>query len=255
MTLRPKTIAEQATMRQAGAILHRVLAAICPTLAPGQTLTAIDTAIERKIYAAGGQPAFKGYKGYRYASCLSVGTVVVHGQPSLYTLKAGDILGVDIGVRFDDFCADAAITLPIGPISAADRYLLKITQTALGRAIAEAKSGATVGDIGSAVERYVAPTGLGIVRDLAGHGIGRALQEPPTVVNYATGNSTRLVTGLALALEPMLSLGDGRVVWDRDDMAVKTADDTTAAQFETTVIVGAQKAEVLVSYPLEYQVG
>ncbi len=255
MTLRPKTDQELDRMREGGAILQSVHQAVAQFLRTGQTLQEIDHFIHETITKSGARPAFLGFHGYPAASCLCLNDVVVHGIPDQTVLQDGDILGVDIGIRYDDYYTDAAFTYGIGTLPAATKQLLATTQEALKVAIETAVAGNTVGDIGYAIEAYVKSQGkFGIVRDLAGHGVGRELQEAPQILNYANRDTTPLVNGMTLAIEPMITLGDWRVTLDSDNWTVRTRDGSCAAQFETTLIVRDADPEVLIPFTVSRNV-
>ncbi|HEY1074102.1 MAG TPA: type I methionyl aminopeptidase [Patescibacteria group bacterium] len=253
MTIRPKTSEELDIMRESGKRLNAVLKAVNDFITVGKSLQEIDAYAYDLIIKSGAKPSFLGYLDYPASTCLSVNDAVVHGIPDDYILKEGDLIGVDIGVCYEGYHTDAAFTKGIGAISKEAKKLLQVTQEALGIALEATIAGNTVGDIGSAVEAYVKSQGkYGIVRDLSGHGVGKNLQESPEILNYAAKNPTPLVNGMTLAIEPMINLGDWRVVVDDDDWTVRTRDGMMSAHFETTVIVQDNDPEVLVDFPLDF---
>lgn len=251
MTVRPKNHRECDTMRQGGQILNRVLQLTQKFVQPGKTLKEIDAYIHDEIIKNRATPAFLGYHGFPASSCLSVNSAVVHGIPNDYSLSEGDILGIDVGVKYKGYYTDAAFTMPIGKISKSARQLLHVTQQALHIGLEQAIAGNEVSAIGTAIESYVRSQGsYGIIRDLAGHGVGQKLQELPEVLNYRNRNATPLVSGMTLAIEPMISTGSFEVVIEQDGWTVTTKDDSLAAQFETTCIIQDERPEILVPFPL-----
>lgn len=255
MTIRPKNPSELDAMREGGAILNEVLELTYHFVHEGQTLKQIDTFIAEQIKKRNAKAAFLGYHDFPASSCLSVNSAVVHGIPDDYVIKNGDILGVDVGVKYQNYFTDAAFTMPVGTVSTQARKLLAVTQEALREALDQAIAGNTVAQIGSGVEDYVKSQGkFGIIRDLAGHGVGEKLQEPPEVLNVKNRNSTPLINRMTLAIEPMISLGTHEVVLDQDKWTVLTRDGSLAAQFETTVVIRDNDPEILVPFPLKVRV-
>ncbi len=252
MNIRPKTEQELDLMRQSGRILNQTHQKVAPFVTEGKSLQEIDHFVAATIRELDGEPAFLGYHDFPASSCLSLNDEVVHGIPSSYVLKPGDILGVDIGVRYQGYYTDAAVTIPIGPLTKEVQTLLQVTHEALKVGIEVALAGNTVGDIGLAIEMYVKSQGkYGIIRDLSGHGIGTDLQEPPEILNYATKNNTLLTNGMTIAIEPMLSLGDWRVTLDSDNWTIRTKDNSLAAHYETTIIIRDADPEILVPFPVD----
>jgi methionyl aminopeptidase len=186
----------------------------------------------------GARPAFKGYRGYPYSLCTSVNSEVVHGMPSERELKEGDIVSLDFGILNDGYYGDAAVTVPVGEITPGARKLLKITEEALYRGIAEVKAGNRIGDISSAIQGHVEAAGYSVVRDLVGHGIGKSLHEDPQVPNYGSGGrGIELKPGMVFAIEPMVNEGAYRVEVLRDGWTVVTADGRLSAHFEHSVAI------------------
>jgi len=214
----------------------------------GRTTGDLDRFAERFIRDhEGAIPAFKGLYGFPATLCTSVNHEVVHGIPSdRRRLIEGDVVSVDCGVKLDGFFADAAVTLPVGEVSADTARLLEVTRTALHRAIDEARSGNRLGDVGAAVQAVADAAGFGVVRDLVGHGIGREMHEEPQVPNYGhRGRGMKLETGLVLAIEPMLNAGTANVRTLPDRWTVVTADRKVSAHFEHTVAVGPDGPRIL----------
>lgn len=259
MTVR--TQEETAALREGGRILAQILREVVSHVQPGVTTKSLDEVAERHIRKEGGEPAFKGYKAFGARSsypgtvCTSVNDEVVHGIPGSRVLAEGDIIGIDIGMKwpFDSaqgkpagLFTDMAVTVPVGKVSREAQRLIDVTKTSLDRAIAAVHAGAHVGDIGAAVERCVDREGFGIVRDLVGHGTGRELHEEPEVPNFGKhGTGPALKEGMVIAIEPMVTAGDWHLQIDKDDWTWRTRDGSLAAHFEHTILVTKNGAEVL----------
>jgi methionyl aminopeptidase len=225
-------------MRRSGAITSRVLTGLMKTARAGMTTGELDRLAERGIRDAGGIPTFKGYNGFSASICASVNEEVVHGIPGSRILHDGDLLSIDIGTTLDGFVSDCAVTLPIGNVSQIARRLLEVTQECLTIGIGQMQRGKRVGDIGAAVQAHAEGNGFGVVRELVGHGVGRAMHEEPQVPNYGdAGTGPELRTGLVLALEPMITQGSPKVRILEDGWTVVTADGKLAAHFEHTIAV------------------
>ena len=246
-----KTEHEVAIMREAGRRLARIVSHVAGEAAPGVTLKALDSLARQLIMDGGDEPAFLGYRPegalrpYPSSICASVGGVVVHGVPTSYALRHGDVLKLDFGLRHKGYCADMAVTVPIGSVKAEEKRLIEATRRALDAGIAAMEPGKRLGDVGWAIEHVVRKGKFHVVRGLTGHGVGKRLHEEPMVYNYGTpGKGLLLKAGMTLALEPMVALGTDRVVQLRDD-SFETADRSTAAHFEHTVLVGKDGPEIL----------
>lgn len=239
-----KTPEEIQEMREGGPILARILREVATHVAPGVTTKELDTIAYTLITEAGCTPAFLNYTpegaDHPYPASLitSVNSEVVHGIPSGYTLKEGDIIALDLGIKYKKVFLDHAITVGVGEIHEKDRKLISITKSALDEAIAAIVPGGTIGDIGYAVEQFVKPHKLGIMRGLSGHGVGREIHEDPYVPNYGRkGKGEKLVPGMAIAIEPMLSRGSEEYVVLADGYTLKTRDNSRSAHFEHTVLI------------------
>jgi methionyl aminopeptidase len=232
-----KTPAQLALMRAAGLVVARTLAAVGAEARPGMSTLALDQVAASAIRAAGAVPSFLGYQGYPASICTSVNSSVVHEIPSAGRVLAdGDLLSVDCGAIVDGWHADAAITLGIGSISGRNVLLLKACEAALTAGVAAARPGGRLGDIGAAVS--AAATGYGVVREYTGHGIGTAMHMDPEVPNHGVaGAGSRLRSGMALAIEPMLTLGSPEVRELDDGWTAVTLDGSVAAHFEHTVAI------------------
>jgi methionyl aminopeptidase len=225
-------------MAEAGAIQARCLEMLRSKCRPGVTTAELDEAAERFIASAGAEAAFKGYRGFPGSICTSPNSMVVHGIPGPYQLRPGDILSLDVGVIHDGWVADAAITVPITPVSDVARKLLRTTEQALFAGTEQARPGSHLGDISSAIQRTVELDGLSIIRSLVGHGIGRDMHEDPQIPNYGeAGRGPLLEPGMVLAIEPMVNAGSHQVRIGDDQWAVYSQDGSLAAHFEFTVAV------------------
>lgn len=238
---------EQAALRGSGKILSQVVTALMQQVAPGITLLDLERTADRLIREAGAKPAFKGYRGYSNILCTSVNEEVVHCPPTDRVLSNGDIISIDAGVIHDGMYSDCAVTVPVGTVSAEATRLIDVTRTALyEKAAAVIKPGATIGDIGHAIQTYIEPTGFTIVRSLVGHGIGRQLHEEPSIPNYGTqGKGIRLEPGMAIAVEPMVNQGIADVIFQDDGWRVVTGDGKLSAHFEHTFLITATGHELI----------
>jgi methionyl aminopeptidase len=234
-----KSLQEIEKIHRAGRVVADVLAGIRSMVHPGMTTLALDEYAERTIRAAGAKPAFKGYRGYPRTLCTSVNDQVIHGIPAKDTiLREGDILSIDVGTIVDGFYADAAISVPVGPVSPQAERLMRVTEESLTRGIEQARPGNRLFDISSAVQRHVEANGYSVVREFVGHGIGRSLHEDPQVPNFGEqGRGPRLQAGMVLAIEPMVNMGGSATVVKEDNWTAVTADGTLSAHFEHTVAV------------------
>jgi methionyl aminopeptidase len=239
--------AEICKIREAGRILKEVFAKVESEIAVGVSTAFLDNLAEETILKMGGEPAFKGYKGYPTTTCASVNDVVVHGIPSGKKILAeGDILSLDIGLKKNGFFADSAKTFAVGKISDEAQRLIKATKESLYEGIKKAVSGNRLTDISNAIQRSIEKNGYEEVRTFVGHGIGRELHEPPEVPNWGEkGKGIKLKEGLLLAIEPMVNEGTRKVKVLDDGWTAVTCDAKLSAHFEHTIIVGKKKAEIL----------
>jgi methionyl aminopeptidase len=227
--------------------VHAVLEELVRAAAPGVTTAELDRLARARTRALGAEPAFLGYHGYPAALCVSVNDEVVHGIPSEERVLAeGDVVGLDFGVVLDGWYGDSARTVPVGRISAAAARLLEVTEGALARAIAAARPGGRLGDLGAAVQAFAEPRGFTVVRDFVGHGIGRRLHEPPQIPNVgAAGTGPVLRAGMVLAIEPMVNAGGSEVSTLDDGWTAVTEDGSLSAHFEHTVAITDDGPRVL----------
>ena len=234
-------------IRESAQIVGRCLRMLGGEVRAGVSTLDLDRMAEEFIRTEGGEPAFKGYRGFPASICASVNEEVVHGIPSAKRiLKEGDVISLDIGVRKGGFYGDAARTFPVGSITEAARRLLEATERSLQAGIEMARPDGRVSDISAAIEREVKRSGFSVVRALVGHGVGRELHEEPQVPNYGrAGEGPRLRAGMVLAIEPMVNLGGADVVTLSDQWTVVTADRQLSAHFEHTVAIGEDGPEIL----------
>jgi methionyl aminopeptidase len=241
-----KTPEQIERMAAAGDILVRTLELLEGKIRPGVTTAELDAAAERFIRSRGAVPAFKGYRGFPGSICTSPNAMVVHGIPGRYRLERGDILSVDIGVVLDGWVADAARTLPVGPISPVAQKLLDTTEGALLAAVPQCAAGNRLGDVSHAIQRHVEAEGFSVIRSLVGHGIGRDMHEDPQIPNYGPpGRGARLEEGMVLAIEPMVAAGRHQVRMADDHWSIFTQDGSLAAHFEFTIAITAAGPRVL----------
>lgn len=225
-------------MRENNRMLAVILGELKKAVRPGITTLELDRYSEELTREYGAKPAFKGYRGYPFSLCASVNNEVVHGLPSDRELKEGDILSLDFGVFHQGYYGDAAVTVPVGQVSEGALALMRVTEEALYKGIAEAKAGNRVGDISAAVQSHVEAAGYSVVRDLVGHGIGKSMHEDPQVPNYGIGGrGIELRPGMVLAIEPMVNEGTYRVDVLKDGWTIVTADGKLSAHFEHSVAV------------------
>jgi len=234
-------------MRRAGQVTREVLELVRGLVKPGATTLDLEKAAEARCLELGAKPAFKGYHGFPCVLCTSVNNEVVHGIPSAKrVLKEGEIVSVDFGAFVDGYCGDAAITVPVGKVDPQTARLLKATEESLLAAIAVVKPGATLGDVGYAVQKVVEAEGFSVVRDFVGHGIGVHMHEDPQVPNFGeAGQGMKLRAGMVIAIEPMVNAGKHDVMVLQDGWTAVTADGSMSAHFEHTVAVTATGARIL----------
>lgn len=233
-------------MRRSGKITADVLTRLMAAVKPGVTTRELDEIAERGIRERGGEPTFKGYRGYPASICSSVNAQVVHGIPDDTVLRDGDLLSIDIGTTLGGYVSDSAVTLAVGTVTPEAQRLLRVTQECLMLGIAQMYRGRHLGDIGSAVQRHAESNGFGVVRDLVGHGVGTSMHEDPQVPNYGVaGEGLKLRPGLVLAVEPMITQGDYAVKILDDGWTVVTADGKLAAHFEHTIAITEDGPKIL----------
>ncbi|MBB5328263.1 type I methionyl aminopeptidase [Tunturiibacter gelidoferens] len=247
MAIMIKTAQEIEKMRISGKALRQVHNAIAPHVVPGASTMDLEEIAVKKIAELGAIAAFKGYHGFPAALCTSVNNEVVHGMPNAKRILAeGDILSIDCGVIIDGYYSDAAVTYPIGRVSAETTKLLEVTKSSLEKAIEKCQVGGRLGDISAAVQELCEAEGFGVVREFVGHGIGRAMHEDPQVPNFgAAGKGPRLKAGMVLAIEPMINAGGPEVRVLKDGWTAVTIDGSYSAHFEHTVAITKDGPQVL----------
>jgi len=244
-----KTDEEVGLLKESNMLVSRTLAELASLIKPGVTTLYLDRIAETFIRDNGATPAFKGYGGFPNTLCTSVNDEVVHGIPSNYVLKEGDIISVDCGVILNGWYGDSAYTFPVGVISDEVRRLLEYTRASLEEGVKEAIAGNRVGDISNAVQTKAESGGYTVVRELVGHGLGRKLHESPEVANWGKkGTGPKMEKGLVICIEPMINLGKKETLQMRDGWTIKTADGKPSAHFEYAVAVDRGEAEVLTTF-------
>jgi methionyl aminopeptidase len=244
-----KTESQIDLIKESADILGRAHAEVAKCMKVGVTTDYLNKIADEFINDYDGYPSFKGYNNFPAALCISLNDTVVHGIPSNYQLKDGDIVSIDCGVKFKGFHSDSAYTYPIGEVSPEILMLLKRTKQSLFLGIDQAIEGRRTGDIGHAVQSFVERFGYGVVRELVGHGVGKNLHESPEVPNYGKrGQGQSLKSGTVIAIEPMITLGKKDIVQEKDGWTIRTTDRKPAAHFEHTVVVRKGKPEILTTF-------
>jgi methionyl aminopeptidase len=241
-----KSEQEIGAMARAGRVVADALALLGENMRPGVTTQELDGLAEDYIRSQGGEPTFKGYRGFPASICTSPNSMVVHGIPGAYRVDEGDLVSVDVGVTLGGFVADSAYTFPVGDVSDDAQRLLDVGQAALEAGIAEARAGQHIGDISAAVQRTTEEAGFSVVKSLVGHGIGRSMHEEPQIPNWGEpGRGPLLAPGMTLAIEPMINAGGPEVVIAADRWSISTSDGSLSAHFEHTVAVTEAEPRIL----------
>lgn len=250
-----KTDEEIELMREANRLVGMTLGEVAKHIKPGVTPAQLDKIAKEFIYDHGAIPSFLGYKGapgtvdFPGAICASVNDQVVHGFPTDYILKDGDVISVDCGTEKNGFCGDSAYTFCVGEVAEDVKALLRTTKESLYLGIEKAVEGNRIGDIGEAVQTYCERRGYSVVRELVGHGIGRKMHEAPEVPNYGKrGTGPLLKKGMCIAIEPMINMGSKNVVFENDGWTIRTRDRKPSAHFEHTVAIRQGKADILSTF-------
>jgi methionyl aminopeptidase len=241
-----KSDEEVAIMRKCGRILAAILDKLRAEVRPGIKTGQLDIIMAEESKKRGVLPSFKNYRGFPANLCVSVNDEIVHGIPGERILKEGDIVSLDVGAKLDGFHTDAAVTIGVGRISKEAEELVAITEGSLRAGVAQAMSGAWIGDVSSAIQHYVESRGFAVVREYTGHGVGRDLHEEPQIPNFVVGKGLLLRKGMTLAVEPMVNVGDWRTKLADNQWTVLTADGSLSAHFEHTIAVADNEAEILV---------
>jgi methionyl aminopeptidase len=244
-----KTAEEIELLRASNLLVSKTLAEVARRLRPGITTLELDRVAEEFIRDNHAEPGFLGYKGYPKTLCTSVNQQVVHGIPSNYQLKEGDIVSVDCGVLFQGYYGDAAYTFAVGEVSERLKILLKTTRESLYKGIEQARDGKRIGDISSAIQEYCEREHFSVIREMVGHGIGKGLHESPEVPNYGKrGHGVKLQPGMVLCIEPMINMGRKEIAQDPDGWTIHTADKQPSAHFEHCVAIGKNSTDILSTY-------
>jgi len=233
-------------MRASNRIVAEILDILKGNVKPGITTSELDRISEELSFKKGVKPAFKGYKGYPFSLCISVNSEVVHGMPSNRRLVSGDIVSLDYGVYYKGYYGDAALTVPVGPVSDEAKRLINTTEKGLYQGIGEARVGNRLGDISAAIQECVESAGFSVVRDFVGHGIGKMLHEDPQIPNFGTrGRGIELKAGMVLAIEPMVNEGTYKVNLLDNGWTVVTQDGKLSAHFEHSVAITRNGPDIL----------
>lgn len=243
-----KSAHEIELMRQAGRITAGARTVARQAIAAGMTTKQIDKAVNEFILKSGAIPTFKGYGGFPASTCISVNEEVIHGIPGKRVIHNGDIVSVDVGATFRGFVGDCAGTFPCGDVSEEAKKLIEVTRQSFFECLKFARAGYRIDDIGAAVQDYCESRGYGVVRDYVGHGVGREMHEAPEVPNYSIKGkraNPRLVPGMTIAIEPMITAGDYNVRVLDNEWTVVTVDGSLAAHYENTVAITDGEPEIL----------
>ena len=244
-----KTEEEIELMRIANDMVAQTLGEMAKVVAPGVSTLQLDKIAHDFICDNKGRPSFLGYNGFPGSICASVNEQVVHGFPSEYQLRDGDIISVDVGVEINGFNGDSAYTFTVGDVAPATLALLQRTKESLYKGIEVAVDGARIGDVGATIQRYNEAAGYSVVRELVGHGVGRHLHEEPEVPNYGKpGRGVLLKSGMCIAIEPMINLGTKNIVVEKDQWTIRTRDRKPSAHFEHTIVVRKGVSQILSSF-------
>jgi methionyl aminopeptidase len=247
-----KTSEEIEQMAAGGRIHARCMNMLRGKVRPGVTTGELDDAAAKYLASQGAEASFLGYRGFPGSICASPNSMIVHGIPGSYELQRGDVLAIDLGVTYDGWVVDAAVTVPVGPVSPVATKLLTATRESLFAAVEACRPGNHLGDIGHAIQSRVEPDGFAVVRSLVGHGVGRSMHEDPQVPNYGdAGAGVELAEGMVLAVEPMITAGSHDIRMGDDGWAVFSADGSLSAHFEHTVAVTAAGPLILTPWHLE----
>ncbi|MDR2027385.1 MAG: type I methionyl aminopeptidase [Prevotellaceae bacterium] len=245
-----KTDVEIEILRENALLVSRTLAEVAKHIRQGVSTLQLDRVAEQFIRDHGADPGFLGYRGFPNTLCISVNDAVVHGVPSDYCLREGDIVSVDCGTRKNGFYGDSAYTFAVGRISPEAEMLLKVTKESLFKGIAQAVHGNRMGDISNAIQTHVERSGYSVVREMVGHAIGRKMHERPDVPNHGRrGQGPKLLSGMVICIEPMINMGREDIYCHRNDKwTVRTVDGSLSAHYELTVAVGRDRADVLSTF-------
>lgn len=249
-----KTPEELVKMRAAADLASRALGEVAKLIAPGVTTNKLDAVAREYILDNGGRPACLGYGGFPGTMCMEVNEVVVHGFPSSYTLREGDIIGTDIVAELDGYNGDMCYTFPVGEVDPKVLDLCRTTKEALYKGIEACVEGKRIGDIANAVQTYCEKRGYSLVREMCGHGIGRKMHESPEVPNYGRrGIGPRLAEGMCICIEPMVNMGSRNIVIERDGWTCRTRDGKPSAHYEHTIAITGGETLVMTTFDYIHQ--
>ena len=241
-----KTPEEIKIMTEGGKILAKIMKELEKKVSPGITTKELNRAAQALILKSGGKPSFKGYQGFPTALCTSINEEIVHCAPSRRILKEGDIISLDLGMKYKGFHTDMAVTAPVGKILPGTQRLIRVTKKALKRGIKKARIGNTFGDIGNTIQRYVESQGFNVIRELCGHGIGKEIHEEPQVLNYGKRRTgPEIKEGMTFCIEPMVIVGDWKIKKSKDGYSFETANGSLSCHFEHTVAVTKNGCQIL----------
>ena len=244
-----KTPEEIELLRKSNVLVGKTLAEVAKAIRIGITTLELDKIAEDFIRSNGALPGFLGYQGFPNTLCVSVNDQVVHGIPSNYALKDGDIVSVDCGTIIDGFYGDSAYTFCVGNVDPKVKKLLDTTKEALYKGIEQARHGNRIGDIGYAIQQHCQAAGFSVVREMVGHGVGRNMHEDPEVPNYGKrGQGLQLREGMVIAIEPMINMGNRGIVFERDGWTIRTIDRKPSAHFEHTIAIQKGDASILSTF-------
>jgi methionyl aminopeptidase len=245
-----KTKKEIEIMKEGGRILAGIMSQLKGMVKPGITTKDLERAAEALILKYKTEPAFKGYLGFPSVLCASVNEVIVHGVPSGYRLKEGDVLSLDLGIKHKGYYSDMALTVPVGNAAPEALRLIRTAKKALKLAIKKSRIGNTLGDVGNTIQRFVEGQGFSVIRELCGHGIGKELHEEPEILNYGKRHKgEKIREGMVFCIEPMIAMGDYRIKKSTDGFGYQTADNSLSAHFEHTIAVLKEGPVVLTALP------
>lgn len=244
-----KTEEEIELLRRSNQLVSKTLAEVAKLIKPGVTTIKLDQRAEEFIRDNGGEPGFLGYKDYPKTLCTSVNSQVVHGIPSSYELKEGDIVSIDCGVLLNGYYGDSAYTFALGNIDDNVKRLVNVTKESLFKGIGAAKAGKRLGDIGYEIQSYCEQAGFSVVREMVGHGLGKNLHEAPEVPNFGSkGKGIKLRKGMVICIEPMINLGKREIVQEKDGWTIRTADNKPSAHYELAVAINKSEADILSTF-------
>lgn len=249
-----KTPEDFSKMRVAADVISRTMGEVARWIAPGITTRKLDTIAREFIHDNGGKPACLGYEGFPGTLCIEVNETVVHGFPSNYSLREGDIVGIDTVVEKEGFCADMCYTFAVGDVDPKVIELCRTTRESLYKGIEVCRPGRRIGDIAHAVQQYCEHRGYSVVREMTGHGIGRSMHESPDVPNYGRPGTGALIrNGMAICIEPMINMGSRNIVIENDGWTCRTRDRKPSAHFEHTIAIENDRTEVLTTFDYIHQ--